>query len=203
MRLRFIGITCLTLLGLLGSAVPALAVFGDYYLIESPTPYSLKVNRWEAGVHTFADGPWVAELHAGAAPGLTLGIDAVENDGGGLEFKYQLLPGREGSPALALGIADIGRDQVSPYLVIGEKIPGSKDVRWHLGIGGGRFDGLFAGIDAGLNQGHGGLPVELTAELVNSNLNIGFSLGIAPGWRLEIASAEDDLLAGVSYRSSF
>lgn len=204
MRKQILLVPIFVLLGILGLAAPTLAVFGDYHLIESPTPYSLSVNRWELGIHSFSNNPWIAEMKAGVAPGLTLGLDAVENNGAGLNLKYQVLGEKSGSPAVAIGADDIGRDTTSPYLVIGDQFPGGSPLRWHVGIGGGRYDGIFLGLDANLTkQGKGGLPVELKAELVNDNINLGVSLGFAPGWKLDIASAEDDLLAGVSYRASF
>jgi hypothetical protein len=173
-------------------------------VIESPTPYSLNSNSWELGIHAYQDDPWIADFRIGVTPEFTLAVDAIEYDGAGLGMKYQLLKSKGNAPALAIGVDDIGRDHVSPYLVIGDTFPGSSFLRWDLGIGGGRYDGLFVGLNADLSKaGHAGPPIELKAELVDDDVNLGISFKFAPGWKLDVASADGDLLAGVTYRASF
>lgn len=192
-------------IGLFSVGMPAWGAFAGSDLIEIPTGDVLRVNQWDLGLHGQSDGPLSADFRMGLAPGWELGIDAIEDHGAGINIKYQLLSESKEAPALAVGIADIGRDDLSPYIALSQRFPKSF-VRWHIGVGGGRYDGLFLGISTRLNtvqsSGKGG-PVSLMAEYVDDGLNLGFAINFAPGWQLDIAGVDGDLMAGIKYRGRF
>ena len=192
-------------LGLLMSALPATAVFGGSELITIPTGDVLRNDNWEIGLHGYMDGPWIVDFRWGFAPGWELGIDAIEDHDIGLGLKYQILEETKEGPSLALGVNDLGREDISPFISLSQRFHKSF-IRWHLGLGGGRYDGIFLGLSTKLNTVHSsqqGNPISLMAEIVDNELNLGVSIDFAPGWRLNIGGNNDDILAGLTYKGSF
>lgn len=195
----------LALLGIVTGALPALGVFSSTELVAIPTADALNPQRFELGVHGMTDGPWIGEFHLGVAPGFELGVDAIEDNDIGLRLKFQFLEETQEAPALAVGVNDIGRDDVTPYIVASMRFP-QTFIRWHLGLGGGWYDGLFLGVSTDLNtisNGKKGIPVTLLLEVADSELNAGVGINFAQGWKLDVGVVSQELLMGLTYQGSF
>lgn len=193
------------IISVLAMGSPVSAAFAESDLIQSPTGDVMRINQWEMGIHVRDDGPATAEFRMGMAPGWELGVDGIEDDGVGLNIRYQIVGESKSSPAIAVGISDIGRDDLSPYVALSQRFPQSF-VRWHLGVGGGRYDGIFLGVSTRINTvqtGGNGNPISLMAEYVNNDLNLGVSFNFSQGWHLDIAGVDGDLLAGIRFKGTF
>ena len=198
-------ILMLALLGPMLMALPALGVFGNTELVMVPSADTLRTQQFELGFHAMTDGPWFGEFHLGIAPGFEVGVDAIEDNDLGLRLKYRFLEETKDTPALAVGINDVGRDDVSPYIVASMRFP-KTFIRWHLGLGGGWYDGLFLGLSTDLNtisSGKKGTPISLMLEVVNGDLNAGAGINFAPGWKLDVGIVSQELLLGLTYQNSF
>ncbi len=116
--------------------------------------------------------------------------------------QYQAWRQKGGRPALAVGMQDIKFGDDSPkvgraqYAVASHQFD---DLRLHLGIGRGRYQGLFGGIEARLSD-----RIKLMGEYDTNNVNLGLRLHLSHGLTLDAAWPDTtDFGAAVSYQGAF
>lgn len=174
---------------LLGISVLSLGygVFEETDLMTTPTTTTL--HQGVVGVAAnFAEGKtFYVNCDIGLIPDLEAGV-AVFNypDQTYVSFrgKLRILRETSDSPALAVGIQDLGKDgNISPYLTISKSFP-DVGIRGYIGAGGGNFDGIFGGLSkefASVSRQKGSQlrSVVVFMEGDSHNLNVGakFALG--------------------------
>jgi len=193
-------------------AQPSLA--GPTGLLRIPTADALGALQWNAGAsNVWADGaPDESYVYAnvGLLPKLEIGATRQEFEEEEAETvlnaKYRLL-GLPGRITLAGGVIDI-TDQLdrSAYAVVSHEL-GAGIVSpqgqftmpvLHVGVGGGRFDGLFGGLSVVV-----GGKADVMAEYDGQAFNVGARWPLIPKVSVTAASLDgfDDFALGVAARS--
>ncbi len=173
----------------LGSGPPATAkgVFSATDLISVPTNRTLAPGKYSLGVHVDEHSRAKVQIDLGVVDNFEFGV-AVDlyrhtNDPS-VRFKYRLIPETGDRFGLALGIQDIGKDQFSPYLVLGHRLA-PYDLRWNAGIGGGELGGLFFGVSKVFPTTQ--FPsVTLTGEYDAYGFNLGAKILMNKGLHLNV-----------------
>ncbi|MBP2665037.1 MAG: protein of unknown function rane lipoprotein [Firmicutes bacterium] len=173
------------------AAAPSLT--GSTGMIRIPTADALQLGQYSAGYYY-----WKDHGDAVAAVGLPSGMEVSafapwENgisDAWIVNAKYNLNQEALLIPAVSIGMEDIGgQGRRSVYGVISKVLP--YGFRIHIGIGTGRFDGMFGAIEKVLNptpirKKASGFPVtSIIIEMDGAKLNYGARLRLAQGLRLD------------------
>lgn len=195
-RISFLFAILLTLTS--GTVVTAKGIFGGTDFINTPTNRVLVPGRYTLGAHIDEKSHGWIQLDFGLATDFELGaaLDLGRNyNQFSARFKYQLIPETRNNFGLALGIQDIGRNQFSPYVVLGH-ILASYDLRWNFGLGGGQLGGIFFGLSKVFNPNE--FPqVVLTGEYDASGLNLGAKIHLNKGLLLNVGVLDmEDFVVG-------
>lgn len=181
-RIMFWLFLTLTMLFSVSTVAMGVGVFGSTDLMITPTTATLNPSNMGVAIN-FSEGEVsYFNFDYGLARDLEIGL-AVLNFYNETELtirgKYQLLHETGDYPGLAIGVQDLGMDNVSPYLVVSKRIP-DIGVTGYLGAGGGGFDGIFGGINKTFNMRGGSQlsQLDLFLEADSYGLNIGTKLGI-------------------------
>lgn len=182
-------------------------------LVNIPTADSLDTGQYNLGAffiqadHAADRTTIVANL--GLIAGLEVGAASEQPEGGNsdvvLNAKYQFANEGLIRPAMAVGIHDAtDAFDSTPYLVLSKSLTPPVEVfrheifnpRVHLGIGGGRLDGLFGGVSVGI-----GRTATLMLEHDGTDVNAGVRFSIGPDFQLHAGAFDgfDDFGVGVSY----
>jgi hypothetical protein len=209
MRNMFGILFCLILVAAPAGAGPSFQGYSG--LINIPTADSLDAGEYNfAGFLVEGDkNAAVGAANAGLLAGLEMGVTYEKKEGERGETlingKYNFMSEGLVLPEMAVGVADIS-DQLdmSPYFVMSKSITGPLNVlhkeiinpRLHLGVGSGRFDGVFGGVSVGL-----GKIASLMAEYDSKKMNAGLRFTVSPSVQLHIAGMNDfkDFAVGLSY----
>ena len=205
-------ILALLALPAMGSAAPSLT--GPTGLILIPTAGTLGMTQWNVGATgVWADGSGSSVLYAnvGLLAGLEAGFAREEMEDAEAETllnaKLHLLSPPVGKLKLAAGMIDI-TDQIdrTPYIVLSHTLGAGVLTRVgpvalpqvHVGVGGGRLDGLFAGVSTTVNR-----RWNLMAEYDGENINVGVRTPVATNLEATVAILDglDDVAAGLSFSS--
>jgi hypothetical protein len=154
-------------------------------------------------------GDGLATLNYGFLDNLEVGASTLNPQEGGTELlghvKLQLAPEDRDMPALAVGL------QGDSYYVAASKEL-YHGLRGHVGLGSGRFDGLFMGASVVLNpvsittdKNSWSLPVAtVMAEYDGEHPNVGLKLGFTPELELSLAAKDlKELNLGVGFTTRF
>ncbi len=215
-------LTLVATLGLLltsaGSAL-GYGVFGSTDLMVTPSTVTLNPNsagfslNFEEGDTTFFN------LDFGLIPDLEIGLSVMDLDyeGPGWEYdetyitlrgKYKLLQETGSAPALAIGIQDIGEEDldVAPYLVISKNLGPELDVEGYLGVGGGSIDGIFGGlsktftISPAQRGGNNLSKIQLILEFDSDNMNFASKFHIGPRTKINFGFYDmENWVMGITY----
>lgn len=212
---RTAAVVILTLLALpaLGSAAPSLT--GPTGLVLIPTASTLGMAQWDVG----AAGVWADDdanssilyANVGLISGLEAGFTREKLESAEAETllnaKLHLLAPPVGKLKLAAGMIDI-TDQVdrSPYIVLTHTLGAGILTRVgpvalpqvHVGVGGGRLDGLFAGVSTTVNR-----RWNLMAEYDGEHFNAGARTPVATNVEATVAVLDglENVAAGLSFSS--
>jgi len=210
-----IGVTVAALMALGGAAWGDASLFGPTGLLAIPTAEVLGMSQWDVGVSAM----WIGDNNdanvlygnVGLLPRLEGGAARTDFDQGEAETllnaKLGLLHAIPGEVSLAVGVVDL-TDQIdrSPYVVLSHTLGAGVLMRKgtvtspqvHVGIGGGRFDGLFAGFSAMMNE-----QVKVMAEFDGDAFNLGATWPLGPNLTgtLAVLNDFDDLGAGLTLSS--
>ncbi|TCL64736.1 exopolysaccharide biosynthesis protein YbjH [Hydrogenispora ethanolica] len=158
-----------------GTAALGAGLLGGTDLMVTPTADTLNSGDVSLGLNFAENDRTYGNLDFGVARDFELGVAVYDNPWDTdltLRGKYRLLRETASQPALAIGIQDIGADEISPYLVISKTFDGG--FRGYLGAGGGSFDGLFAGLSKNFRVTGSQLKqVQLLVEADSHNVNLG------------------------------
>ena len=202
----------LSVLALASSQVAAApAYFGYTGLMLTPTADTLKTGGVGLGATFLSDEHnntafWSANF--GLLSNLEVGgavVSPEHGDSNGIiNAKFGLLKETVATPALSIGMSDLA-DQLdsTPYVVASKSLPLAGDNLWaprfHLGVGGGRLNGIFGGVSATLND-----RMQLMAEYDTNNVNFGVQFAAGQGLRLHADLIGGDSLGlGMSYNAGF
>lgn len=159
-------------------------VFEATDLMTTPTANTL--HQGVLGIAAnFAEGNmFFLNCDLGLIPDLEAGISVFNYPGETyVSFRGKLRIIREGAdtPALAVGVQDLGRNGVvSPYLSLSKSFP-DVGIRGYIGVGGGNFDGIFGGLSKEFitSRKKGQLrALELFLEADSHNMNVGAKFAI-------------------------
>lgn len=222
-RLRSLAV--ITIIGLLlvatGTTTMGSGLFGATDLMVTPSTGTLSPNRAGFALN-FAEGDVTTfNLDYGLIPDLEIGLAVMDldddrpgRDGGKtyvtLRGKYRLLKETSSAPALAVGIQDIGEDDldVSPYIVISKNLGPDLDVDGYLGVGGGEIDGIFGGLSKTFNispaqRGSSNLSkIQLILEFDSDNLNLASKFKIGSNTDINFGFYDlENWVIGLTYRT--
>jgi len=179
-----IGIAVALLVGLPGAALAAPSLHGPTGLVMIPTAEVLGMAQWNAGVTAVRIGDGADEnvvyANLGLLPSFELGFARDKFEASEAETvvnaKLRLAGPFPGETSFAAGLIDI-TDQIdrSGYAVVSHTLGAGLLMRegqitapqLHVGLGGGRFDGLFAGVSTTVNR-RVGVMVEYDGEDFNA-----------------------------------
>lgn len=191
-------ICCTTLLGS-ASAEAYTSTNGSTGLIN--TPNANIVEDFSLGFYDINNGQRYL-LGIGLSENLELGVAGYEWDGRRddsvqLNLKYALAGEKILTPGIAVGLEDItDEDDRTAYIVASKGLVGG--VRAHIGLGNGRYDGLFAGIEVGLTNGFILPKTVLVAEHDGSDFNYGLRIGLTEDLKVHVGERNDHTYVGVT-----
>ncbi len=215
-------LTFLTVIGLLltsGGAALGYGVFGATDLMSTPSTATLGPNSAGFALNFIEGDVTCFNLDYGLIPDLEIGLSVMDFDyeGSGWKYdetyitlrgKFRLLRETASAPALAVGIQDIGEEDldVSPYLVISKNLGPDLDVEGYLGVGGGEIDGIFGGLSKTFNispaqRGNNNLSkIQLILEFDSDNLNLASRFHIGPRTKINFGFYDmEDWVMGITY----
>lgn len=212
-RMVFCLITVLALAAVSGPVVATPAYPGFTGLIFIPTADTLKMGNVNFGagfVHLDdADttvGYWSANV--GLIDSLEVGgalLDPEDDDTKGIvNAKFSLLKETLTAPAIAVGISDLTDEfDSTPYVVLskGLTLQGQRmfQPRLHIGVGGGKLDGLFGGLSMAVSP-----KLMLMVEHDTENVNFGLQFAAANALRLRADLIDGDNYGfGLNYTAGF
>ena len=190
-------------------AAAAPSTSGSTGMIRIPTADKLRMGQFSAGTYYWQNhGVAVAAL----ALSRDIEVSAAKAWGNGssnawtVNAKYNLNQEMLLIPAVSIGIEDIGgQDRRSVYGVISKGLP--YGFRVHLGVGTGRFEGVFGALEKVLNptslrKKTSGLPVtSVIVEMDGKKMNYGARLRLAHGLRMDAGwlGKEERIYLGLTY----
>jgi hypothetical protein len=181
-------------------------------LINIPTADSLDAGEYNvAGFVVQGDNndKAIGTANVGLLAGLEMGVSYEKAEGARGETlingKFNFMSEGMVRPEIAVGVADINdRLDMSPYFVMSKSLTGPLNVlhkeiinpRLHLGVGSGRFDGVFGGVSVGI-----GKIASLMVEQDSNQMNAGLRFNVSPELQVHLGAFDDfkDFGFGLSY----
>ncbi|MGI6037751.1 MAG: YjbH domain-containing protein [Limnochordia bacterium] len=181
---------------------------GSTGLINIPTADVIGQNALSIGYNQFGK-LGIASLNYGFLPNLEVGAATINPNKGSNELlghvKLQLNDEERDFPAVAVGL-----EGDNYYVAASKHISGG--LRGHIGLGSGRFDGVFFGASLVLNpvristdSSSWSLPVTtLQAEYDGQRPNIGLNFAFTPELVVNVSAKDfEELNLGVGFTSRF
>lgn len=186
----------LVLLFSVTSLTMAAGVLGVGDLMYTPTPTTLAPGHVGAAVNFAEDDLSYFNLDLGIVKDFELGIAAFhypDDIDFSVRAKFRILEEKKDSPGLAVGIQDLGRDDISPYIVLSKNFRDA-GIDGYLGAGGGWYDGVFGGINKAFYPGKGSelSRVDLYVEGDSHRLNMGTKLSFGSQVKLNFGLVDMD-----------
>ncbi len=184
------------------SCAAALSPQGSTGLINTPTADLAIADSIHISAYGFHGG-WSRSAAFGAANRWEIGAAHIRNADGApytsIQIKYALR--REGvlTPGLAAGMEDaFDERERSFYLAASKGLPFG--MRLHVGIGSGRYDGVFASLEKRLIPGvRGAFPTtDFIMESDGHRMNYGVRLALRTNLKLQTGLRGSDAFFGIS-----
>ena len=181
-------------------------VFGWTDLMYTPTPATLKPGVLGLGVNFHEGGFSYFNFDFGVIQNMEFGVTAFnypDDTDVTLRGKYQVLHENKSNPGITVGIEDLGRDDISPYVTLTKGF--DEGMRGYLGVGGGSFDGLFGGFSKTFSLAKSSSAdqlsqVQLFLEADSIGLNIGTKLQLGATTRINFGLEDmDRWVMGVTF----
>lgn len=187
-------------------------VFGWTDLMYTPTPATLKPGVLGLGVNFHEGSLSFFNFDFGVTQNMEFGVAAFNYPSSysypsdtevTLRGKYQVLHENKSNLGLAVGIEDLGRDDISPYVTLTKGF--DEGMRGYLGVGGGSFDGLFGGFSKTFSLAKSSSAdqlsqVQLFLEADSIGLNIGTKLQLGATTRINFGLEDmDRWVMGVTF----
>ncbi|HBF40092.1 MAG TPA: hypothetical protein DDW50_22650 [Firmicutes bacterium] len=196
MKRVFCLILSLGLLFSIANLTMAEGALGVTDLMFSPTTKTLDPGQAGVAVNFTENNSSYFNFDLGLAKDLEVGLAAYhypDDTDFSARVKFRLLHEKNDTPGLAVGIEDLGQDNVSPYLVLSKHFsdPG---IDGYLGCGGGNFNGIFGGLDKAFypEKGSALTQVDLYVEVDDHNLNVGTKLSLGPQVKINLGMVNMD-----------
>lgn len=207
MRKWLLWVSCamLVLLVLPVGVLAGTTVTGPSGLLTLPTADALTAGELSMAYH-LEDGKGIGSLAYGLTGSIEAGLLAGPQDPKlGVHAKVVLSQEGTSLPGVAVGLCGD-----SLYMVASKRLA-SAGVRGHVGVGTGRYDGLFLGVskmlnpvtvDAGLRDT--GMPATLLAvEYIKGRFNVGVDVLLSPQIRIKVATENfNQVVLGVNFKVS-
>lgn len=218
-RLLIFIFTCVILASTASIGWSAPSFRGYTGLVVVPTADTLDEGEFNLGLMTEGIDDFDANdmfMNYGPNDGLEIGFNSFQPLNGDdretlLNAKYRLMPETEDRAGVAFGLIDATDEiQSTAYAVASKSLARGLSVfdndvtnlRGHIGIGGGRLDGLFVGLSA-----FAGNRAMFSIEYDSKDTNIGFRFTPVRGVRLHAGwfdvGGGDDFGAGVSFSRNY
>lgn len=211
MSTKTIGLLVLLALAVSIQVSASPAYFGYTGLMMTPTADTLKMGGVNFGGVFLSDDnndTTFVSANVGILPRLEVGAALIDPENGDsdaiINAKFSLLSETAATPALAVGLSDITDElDATPYVALSKSIPLAGQYMWeprfHVGVGGGRLDGLFAGLSAKATD-----RIQLMVEYDSDDVNFGLQFAAAKGLRLHAGLVGGDRLGlGLNYNVGF
>jgi hypothetical protein len=191
-------ILCLVLLFAAAHVTMAAGVLGPTDLMYTPTTSTLSPGSMGIAINFAERDLSYFNFDFGLAKDLELGVAAYHYPGD-TEFsvrgKFRLLREDGNTPGLAIGVQDLGRDEISPYIVLSKNLS-EADIDGYIGFGGGSFDGIFGGLNKSFTLGRSSRSslnkIDLYLEADSWGLNIGTKLAIGSTTKINFGLVDMD-----------
>jgi len=179
------------------------SVWGPTGLIEVPTAEVLSPGSFSVGANVKTDGGTIFRIpmSVGASYGIELGVTPTNigtNSYVIVNGKLQLLKEKEDIPAIAVGVTDIIDQYKQSFYVVTTKTFGEeKDLKFHIGLGTGLYEGPFLGLE---------LNVPKLGEVIfeyNHHFNGGLRITYIKPARIDIGFIGNAFVIGGSYSAQF
>lgn len=201
-------VLCLGLLFSVTNVAMAAGVLGATDLMYTPTTSTLSPGSLGIAVN-FSEGDLsYFNFDFGLAKDLELGLAAYHypNDTQlTVRGKFRLIQGHGSSPGLAIGVQDLGADEISPYIVLSTNFS-EADIDGYIGFGGGSFDGVFGGINKAFKLDRSSKSssqlsrIDLYLEADSYGLNIGTKLALGAQTKINFGLVDmDRWMLGVTF----
>jgi hypothetical protein len=200
--LSFLALT-ITLLSGSSLASATTSVWGPSGLIEVPTAEVLDPGSFSVGANVKTDGGTIfrTPISIGASYGIELGVtptNAGTNTYVLVNGKLQLLKEKGEIPAIAVGITDIIDQYRQSFYVVTTKTFGEeKDLKFHIGLGTGLYEGPFMGLE---------LNVPKLGEVIfeyNRHFNGGLRITYIKPAKIDIGFIGNAFVISGSYSAQF
>jgi hypothetical protein len=183
----------------------AAGVLGSTDLMYIPTTSTLSPNNLGVAVNFREGDSSYFNFDFGLMKDLELGLAAYnypDETKLTVRGKFRLLREHGDTPGLAIGVQDLGMDDISPYLVL-SKTFSEAGIDGYIGLGGGSYDGIFGGINKSFNLNHSSSQlsrVDLYLEADTHGLNIGTKLGLGSQTKINFGLVDmDRWMLGVTF----
>jgi len=196
-----------------GSGAAAPSFFGYTGLVAVPTADSLDKDEYNIGAFTtnVEEGADFATYAAnmGIVPNLEVGFTRIKPDAASgetwINAKYTFTAETSGNPAIAGGVIDFtDESETTAYIVLSKAFGHSVSTslgeittpRFHIGVGGGQFDGLFGGVSATLGD-----RFTVMVEYDSADVNWGARMALSDELRIHFGGFDglDDVGLGISF----
>ncbi|NLA57869.1 MAG: YjbH domain-containing protein [Firmicutes bacterium] len=208
MKKHWLSTVCVMVVVLMFSvgAAAGTTVSGPTGLLTLPTADALAPGELSFSYHV-EDGDGIGSIAYGLIPGLEIGLltTGPRNNNLGVHGKAVLSHEGTSLPGVAVGLCDD-----SFYMVASKRLLGV-GVRGHVGVGTGKYDGLFLGVSKMLNpvvvdsgmKGSSTPAALLAVEYAKGAFNLGVDVLLSPEVRIKVATEDfDTLILGVNFKVS-
>ncbi len=187
-------------------AAAGTTVTGPTGLLTLPPADALAQGDLSLSYHV-KDGDGIGSISYGLIPGLEIGLLTTGPRHSNLGVHGKAVLSHEGAslPGVAVGLCD-----ESFYMVASKRLLGA-GVRGHVGVGTGKYDGLFLGVSKMLNpvvvdsgvKGSTTPAALLAVEYAKGAFNLGLDVLLSPEVRIKVATEDfDSLILGVNFKVS-
>lgn len=193
------------LLAFLTNAVYAApATTGSTGMIDTPTADVLREGQVSFGYYNLDEGK-TASIGFHAAENLEISAARTTFDFSDkktyVNAKYAVKPEGVLTPGIAVGVEDIAdKDERTAYAVVSKGLP--LGFRAHVGIGNGRYDGMFYALEKNITPlGIKGVfpDTTLIVEHDGHDMNYGMRMSIVPGLKVNAGWRDKETYVGVTY----
>ena len=203
---RTITAVCAAIMLTAVSAEAAPTVTGSTGMTYVPTADVLRDGHFSLGYHHVEDAEAVS-IGYGMSNAWEISASSFDHDRRGrdlyLNTKVSLLSEDVMYPGIAIGMEDILDEEERTYYAVASKaLPFG--LRIHVGIGDGRYEGVFGGIEKTFNPlgvtGRAIFPATtLSAEYDGEEMIYGLRLAIVPGLKAHAAWRDGDTYVGLTF----
>jgi hypothetical protein len=181
-------------------------IFEATDLMTTPTANTLRQGVLGVAAN-FAEGnSFFLNCDFGLIQDLEVGVSVFNYPGDtyvSLRGKLRIIREDSNTPALAVGIQDLGKNgTISPYLTVSKSFS-DVGIRGYIGVGGGNFDGIFGGLSKEfITSGKGShlRALELFLEADSHNMNVGAKFAIGPQAKINFGLVDmKDWILGATF----